>query len=128
MGNGSANNNIVFARQSTTNNLCISVYNGSSGTHQYYSSGGISYDSFHVYTATVGNGFYKIYKNGVEIYSIADSFLPVNITRSNNYIGKSNWADALFNGFIPLTQIYNRALTAAEIQQNFNALRGRYGV
>ena len=29
---------------------------------------------------------------------------------------------------ISIAKIYNRALTAAEIQQNFNALRGRYGI
>ena len=33
-----------------------------------------------------------------------------------------------FNGRMPLVQAYNRALTAAEIQQNFNALRGRFGI
>ena len=32
------------------------------------------------------------------------------------------------NGLVPLSRIYNRALSAAEIQQNFNALRGRYGI
>ena len=31
-------------------------------------------------------------------------------------------------GQIPLFQAYNRSLTATEIQQNFNALRGRYGI
>lgn len=33
-----------------------------------------------------------------------------------------------FNGAISAAMMYNRALTAAEIQQNFNALRGRYGI
>ena len=33
-----------------------------------------------------------------------------------------------FNGRIAITSIYNRALSAAEILQNFNALRGRYGI
>jgi hypothetical protein len=32
------------------------------------------------------------------------------------------------NGKIPIVQIYNRALTAAEITQNFNALRHRFGL
>ena len=31
-----------------------------------------------------------------------------------------------FNGNISQVQIYNRALTATEIQQNYNALKGRY--
>ena len=34
----------------------------------------------------------------------------------------------IFNGSISSTMIYNRALSAAEITQNFNALRGRYGI
>jgi hypothetical protein len=33
-----------------------------------------------------------------------------------------------FNGRIALLQVYNRALTESEIQQNFNATRGRFGL
>ena len=33
-----------------------------------------------------------------------------------------------FNGSISNVKIYSRALTASEIQQNFNALRGRFGI
>lgn len=33
-----------------------------------------------------------------------------------------------FNGNIALAQVYNRALSQTEITQNFNALRGRYGI
>jgi hypothetical protein len=33
-----------------------------------------------------------------------------------------------FTGNIAIAQLYNRALSAAEIQQNFNATRGRYGI
>ena len=34
----------------------------------------------------------------------------------------------LLNGRIAQASIYNRTLTAAEISQNFNALRGRFGI
>jgi len=33
-----------------------------------------------------------------------------------------------FNGNISQVSIYNRALSAQEISQNFNATRGRYGI
>jgi hypothetical protein len=33
-----------------------------------------------------------------------------------------------FNGFISSVRHYNRALSLSEVQQNFNALRGRYGI
>ena len=36
--------------------------------------------------------------------------------------------DLFLNGNIAQTQIYNRALSASEILQNFNATRARFGV
>jgi hypothetical protein len=33
-----------------------------------------------------------------------------------------------FNGYIPQVSIYNRVLSANEVQQNYNALKGRYGL
>jgi hypothetical protein len=33
-----------------------------------------------------------------------------------------------FNGNIAISQLYNRALSANEITQNFNALKGRFGL
>jgi hypothetical protein len=40
-------------------------------------------------------------------------------------IGPTN---RFMNGSISQASLYNRALTAAEVSQNFNALRGRYGI
>jgi hypothetical protein len=34
----------------------------------------------------------------------------------------------LFNGSIPIVQVYNRVLTSAEILQNYNALKGRFNL
>lgn len=39
----------------------------------------------------------------------------------------TSW-DAAFNGSIYSVKIYNRVLTLQEIQQNFNATRGRFGI
>ena len=33
-----------------------------------------------------------------------------------------------WRGYIASTQIYNRALSAAEVKQNYNALKGRFGL
>jgi hypothetical protein len=40
------------------------------------------------------------------------------------FLGNNNYT----RGNISQVKIYNRALTSTEIQQNFNALRGRYGL
>ena len=43
-------------------------------------------------------------------------------------VGIDNNFDMAFNGRIYSFKLYNRVLTAAEINQNFNATRGRYGI
>jgi hypothetical protein len=43
-------------------------------------------------------------------------------------IGASLNVNQYFDGFISLISLYNRALTESEIKQNFQALRGRYGI
>jgi hypothetical protein len=42
-------------------------------------------------------------------------------------IGKAGWTNGFYwNGNIAQVSIYNKALTAAEVEQNYNALKGRY--
>jgi hypothetical protein len=47
----------------------------------------------------------------------------------NFIIGRRQWAaEAYLKGSISTVQVYNRALSLNEIQQNFNAQRTRFGV
>ena len=48
--------------------------------------------------------------------------------RSVTDIGQNYNPPVFMIGKIYAQQVYNRALSAAEVQQNFNALRGRYGI
>lgn len=66
-----------------------------------------------------------IYINGVLGQSIASN---VNVTTNNVNIGRWQSGSRPLNGNIAQTQIYNRALTAQEIQQNFNAIRSRFSI
>jgi len=53
----------------------------------------------------------------------------INLTAGGCVIGRvSDVSGYYMNGRIASTKIYNRALTTSEISQNFNALRGRYGI
>ena len=86
-------------------------------------------------TAThVGGSDPKIYKNGVlstehtyttgnGTYALVTNLNPVTI---NGDVPRGLISN--FNGKIAAIHAYNRALSAAEIQQNFNALRGRFGI
>jgi hypothetical protein len=54
----------------------------------------------------------------------AGTFLSMGLPAADYLGGVTNY----FNGYIGAWKIYNRALTLDELSQNFNALRGRYGV
>ena len=64
-----------------------------------------------------------IYKGGFTSYQ------DVSTTTGFVDIGRvSWWGPSHWEGNISIVNTYNRALTASEIQQNFNALRGRFGI
>jgi hypothetical protein len=44
------------------------------------------------------------------------------------YVGANAAGSALWSGRISNVQVYNRALSAAEVLQNYNATKGRYGL
>lgn len=51
------------------------------------------------------------------------------VTTDNNYLGCRQLSDVqAFRGNIANIQLYNRVLTTAEIQQNYVAMRGRFGL
>lgn len=78
----------------------------------------------------VSNGTSAIYKNGTLYASRSIGNVPSTNPSSIGRIGLGHGSngDEYFAGRISTTSIYNKALTASEIQQNFNALRGRFGI
>ena len=89
----------------------------------------ITWDGWAMYTMTANGTYWKQYKNG-EFYSWqGNSGLPAIVTRNNNYIGRSNWiADSYYKGSMAVVQIYNRALSDAEILQNYQHFQQRTGI
>jgi len=75
-----------------------------------------------------------VVKNQTTLSYYRNSLLVSSTTSSTTkptkpfYIGGDPTASEYFNSNIAQASIYNRALTAQEIQQNFNALRGRFGI
>jgi hypothetical protein len=72
----------------------------------------------------------RSYLNGVELYHSTASNSNVRYVDNRNLmVGRFvNASNRYFKSGISNVQIYNRALTALEIKQNFNAVRGRYGL
>jgi hypothetical protein len=65
------------------------------------------------------------YQNGVLLKTGASS---ANIGAANFRIGTNTITNEQFTGKVFVTQTYNRALSLAEITQNYNALRTRFGI
>lgn len=84
---------------------------------------------YHLAFIRNGNNI-ELYVNGVFFSSLAFG-TNLNIVPNTNliFIGMSQHsAGQCFNGQIANVQIHSRALSAAEIQQYFEATRGRYGI
>jgi hypothetical protein len=93
--------------------------------------------SFTGYTSTANNDVYltvrftkssntyDLYINGSYISSItnAQTFVTNGPLLGSGYPGSEH-----FNGYIYSFTYYNRVLTSTEILQNYNALKGRYGL
>ncbi len=79
----------------------------------------------HLTVTKIGNLF-TTFKNNIQISSLSSTIIygsfDFTIGMDTFNTGR-NW-----NGNISNVQLYNRALSAAEIKQNFEALRGRYGI
>ena len=74
----------------------------------------------------VANGLATMYENGVSRATIDYTGVGTSDVTHTVRIGRGT--DTYFPGNIYNVKLYNRALTASEIQQNFNATRSRYGI
>ena len=81
--------------------------------------------------STASGASSKLYLNGVEIDSGSGATLDLaSMPTSNLLIGRpySTSLGRRYDGQVAAVKVYNRTLSASEIKQNFNALRGRFGI
>ena len=72
---------------------------------------------------------YFIYLNGVSVATNVNLTAGGAASRNLRIAHRErDGAAGYFPGYIPSVKIYNVALTASQVQQNFNALRGRFGI
>ena len=71
----------------------------------------------------------KIYING-ELVRERDYGSPLDCSTNSSpvRIGGNGDTSRPLNGLLPVTKIYNRALTASEVASNFNGIRSRFGI
>lgn len=78
----------------------------------------------------VANNNIITYVNGVQQATTTHSFASILNTANNLYLGSYNNGEYAqwLNGRIGVTRLYNAALTSAQVLQNFNADRSKYGL
>jgi hypothetical protein len=113
----STSDTISFVLGFTDNSFDYTNFTLSFGNNQWFN-----------FTGTYDKTGVKIYINGVLSATRAETKTMYQST-ADFYVGTINSsAQYPLNGKIANVQVYNRALSQAEITQNFNALRGRYGI
>ena len=72
----------------------------------------------------------QTYINGVSIGSVNHTLNSILNTPSNLYLGSYNGGEYAqwMNGRIGITRLYNSALTASQVLQNYNTNRAIYGI
>ena len=104
----------------------IDTSEGDTGTGEAWSIS--SYEWVHL-VGTYDGSNVKIYSNAVLKNTTAKTGTPIHDGSTSLTVGcNSGGAGGFFEGNIYCVQIYNKALSAKEVSQNFNAQRSRFGV
>jgi hypothetical protein len=106
------------------NTVYLTTYNSTTGTRD---SGTFTYtndpNSWYHICLVCGNNYKRGYINGEE--KLTGNTYTSNLPENDQNLGiGGNFRE--LNGNIAQVSIYNKALTASEIQQNYNALKGRF--
>ena len=126
-----ANPHLLIRRGNSSDNLIWNYYNGSATLTTTFNSFFTGFNNLFVnlqITADYTSGVLNVYRNGVLFGTSTHTMLYPNtsaILTLGNWLPNTGLA---FNGNITTTQIYNRALSATEISQNYNAQKSRFNL
>ena len=116
MGNGPGSDNILIANAGTTNNLDFWIFSGSNSSYIEVPNIITAGSWVHVAASVDSNGKAKLYVNALLLDS-GNLYVPSNITRTNCYLGKSDWAgDGYYNGLLDEVRIWNIVRSDCEIR------------
>jgi hypothetical protein len=112
---------------SATNQLAVWI---DTDTSHRSTTTNIPYDGNSITNISIAfaNSAFSLYKNGVFLQTVNTPSSSVYSTTTQFTIGADNTGNAFFTGNIYSVKMYNRALTAQEILQNYNATKGRFNL
>ena len=118
----------ILIYKATDNIFRFYALTDSGGSAVQPSFGALSLNTWLNLTGTYDGSYAKVYVNGQYVTQLAQTGNLQAATLPNRFLLGSGIADFWTKCDIAQVSIYNTTLSAAEIQQNFNALRGRFGI
>ena len=100
---------------------------GLSTTSFNIASGLLSANSWNHIVCTYASGTKRIYLNGVQVGSVTGLTGTISTNANGPRIGAHS-SGYYLDGEIAISRVYTKALTAAEILQNYNAQKSRFGL
>ena len=133
--NGGLASNVSYSIRTSTNTISAQIGKGTGGTVN------VDYINSTSYTYLV-NTWYQVvyvwkpgisletYINGTSIGSVSNSLTSILNSVNPLYLGRYNGGEYSqnFAGRIGVTRLYNRAITAIEVYNNYNSTKGLYGL
>jgi hypothetical protein len=119
-GNGADSDNILIGRNNATTTLSMELWHNNI-SYGYCSANVIGNNTWAFYAIVADGTNCYIYKDsGTKNTTNAYTGLPTSVTRTYNYIARSNWSgDGLFSGGIADLAMYNVALNDTEVATNY---------
>jgi len=127
---GQTNDAFNFGRKQTSTFLNFQFYHVEEGNaNKSIESNQISNNTLASYCVTTDGTNAKIYKNGSLVATISFVATLSNVTRTQNYIGRSRaGGNAYYEGEMAVVGIFNRDLSASEISDLHSHYNGIYSL
>lgn len=127
---GQTNDAFNFGRKQTSAALSLQFYHVEEGNaNKLLESDQISNNTLASYAVTTDGTNAKIYKNGSLVDTISFAATLSNVTRTQNYIGRSRaGGNAYYEGEMAVVGIFNRDLSGAEISNLHTAYATTYSL
>jgi hypothetical protein len=123
---GSWNNPFRFLWRVNTSGYQLLAWNGGGPAQETIATSVVSTGVWVYVVVTYDGTNVRFYNNAVLTDTNAKGLSIANFTAMQ--VGANTYDGVYFNGRIANTRIYTRTLAAAEILQNFNVQRGRFGI
>ena len=128
---GGGSEDVSYAIRVSSGNVRADFGNGSTAmnTSNYALSIGTWTQLVYVFNNVANNNIIT-YVDGVQQATTTHSFASILNTSANLYLGSYNGGEysQYFNGRIGITRLYSAALSSADVLQNYNANKSKYGL